>query len=139
MLVFYWQVYFASGILFLTSGLVMLGDKIMKKEEILEKSRKENKDKDYAAIEVENKATKIAALAIVILASIYYISGIVITGNDNKGWYSIIAIFCAILYGYKGIKLHKKFDIVVGIIWLIVSILLIVSYMHSLITGSTIL
>ena len=111
----------------------------MKKEEILEKSRKENKEKDFVAIEVENVAVKIAALAVLILSSIYYISGIVIAGIDNKGWYSIIALYCAIVFGYKGIKLHNKMNLICGVIWLLVSIILIVSYMNALITNSTIL
>ena len=111
----------------------------MKKEEILEKSRNENKKKDFVALEVENKAVKIAALAIVILSTVYYISGIVIAGVDNKGWYSIIALYCAIVFGYKGIKTHNKLDLTCGIIWLIVSIILIVSYMSALISSSTIL
>ena len=111
----------------------------MKKEEILEKSRNENKKKDFVAIEIENQAVKIAALSVVILASVYYVAGIVITGIDNKGWYSIIALYCAIVFGYKGIKMHNKLNIFTGCIWLIVSIILIVSYMHTLITTSTIM
>ena len=34
----------------------------MKKEDILDKARKENKKKDFAVIEIENKAVKIADL-----------------------------------------------------------------------------
>lgn len=50
----------------------------MKKEEILEKARKENKQKDLACIEAENKAVKIAAIAMVFLATIYYALGIIL-------------------------------------------------------------
>ena len=45
----------------------------MKKEEILELSRKENKNKDLAYIEVDNKAYKFAAMAMFVLTAIYFI------------------------------------------------------------------
>ena len=111
----------------------------MKKEEILEKARKENKNKDYALIEAENKASKIAGIAILILSSVYFISGIVITGETNYGWYSILAVYCAILFGLRGIKAHKKTDIFLSIIWAISSILMIYYYFKELISSSTIL
>ena len=111
----------------------------MKKEEILEKARKENKNKDYALIEAENKATKIAGIAIIVLSTVYFISGIMITGKTNYGWYSILAVYCAIVYGLRGIKYHKKLDIFCGVLWTIASILMIFYYFKELISSSTIL
>ena len=111
----------------------------MKKEEILEKARKENKQKDLACIEIERKGGVIAALSILILATIYYICGIFITGKTSYGWYSIIALYCAVVYGYKGIKLKNKTHIFIGIIWLLVTILTTYSYFSDMISSSTIL
>ena len=111
----------------------------MKKEEILEKARKENKQKDLACIEVERKGGVLAAISILILSTIYYACGIFITGKTNYGWYSIIALYCAIVYGYKGIKLKNKTHIFIGIIWLLVTILTCYSYFEQLIKTSTIL
>ena len=111
----------------------------MKKEEILEKARKENKQKDLACIEAENKAVKIAAIAMVFLATIYYALGIMITGKTNYGWYSMIALYCAIVFGIKGIKTKNKFEIICGIIWLLAAVIMIYSYISNLISTSTIL
>ena len=111
----------------------------MKKEEILEKARKENKQKDLACIEVERKGGILAAISILILACIYYICGIMITGNSNYGWYSIIALYCTVMYGYKGIKMKNKLHIIVAIIWLLVTILTAYSYFSNMISTSTIL
>ena len=55
----------------------------MKKEEILEMSRKENKKKDLAVIEIENKAVKIAALSMIILTTIYFCLEIIVQGKIN--------------------------------------------------------
>lgn len=111
----------------------------MKKEEILEKARKENKNKDYALIEAENKASKIAGLSIIILSSIYFVSGILITGKTNYGWYSILAVYCAIVYGLRGIKTHKSLDIFCGVLWTIASIMMIIIYFIELVNSSAIL
>lgn len=111
----------------------------MKKEEILEKARKENKQKDFACIEAERKGAMYAAIAILLLSTIYYIAGIFITGKTNYGWYSIIALYCTIVYGFKGIKTKSKLNIITSIIWLLVTIITTYSYITNLIASSTIL
>lgn len=45
----------------------------MNKEEILEESRKENKKKDVYEIEIENRGSKYAAVAMLILVNVYYV------------------------------------------------------------------
>lgn len=111
----------------------------MKKEEILEKARNENKQKDLAVIEIERKGAMYAAISILLLSTVYYISGIFITGKSNYGWYSIIALYCTIVYGYKGIKEKKKLSIITSIIWLLVTIITTYSYFDSMISSSSIL
>ena len=108
----------------------------MKKEEILELSRKENKNKDLAEIQIENKAIKYGTLSILILTTIYFIMEIVIQGNTNYGWYSIIALYCGVAFGYKAIKTKKKLSIFNAIIWLLCSIILISSYIKTIFAGA---
>ena len=108
----------------------------MKKEDILKASRVENKNKDFAVIEIENKAIKLAALGMLVLASVYYCLEIFIQGNNNYGWYSMLALYCAILYGYKGIKRKNKFEIICMILWTAVAIPLIISYIKSIFAGA---
>ena len=102
----------------------------MKKEEILEMSRKENKNKDVYEIEVENKGCKIAALSMLILISIYYCYEIISGQGQNYTLYSLISIYCTILYGYKAIKLEKrrKLHILCSVLWGFVTIMLILEY-----------
>ena len=102
----------------------------MKKEEILEKSKKENKNKDMYAIQVEAKGANIAGCVIIILAAIYYVYEILTAKGTNPALYSIITVYCAILYGYKAIKIEtrRKLDIITSAIWSILSILLILEY-----------
>lgn len=102
----------------------------MKKEEILEKSRKENNNKDVYAVEVETKACKYAALAMVILAGVYYCYEIFMGKGMNSALYSLITLYCSILYGYKAAKIEKnrKLNACSAIIWGLLSILLILTY-----------
>lgn len=102
----------------------------MKKEEILKKAKEENKNKDYASIEVSNKGAYIAGLSMVILAAIYFSYEIITGKGTNYALYSLLAIYNTVLYGYQAIKSkqRRKLHIVAAIIWGVLSIMLIVSY-----------
>ena len=105
----------------------------MKKEEILEKSKKENKNKDIYALEVETKAANIAGLAMLILAAIYFTYEILSGKGTNYALYSLIAIYDAIMYGYRAIKIkeYRKLNIFTSIIWSLLTILLVVEYFKA--------
>ena len=111
----------------------------MNKEEILEASRSENKNKDYAEIEIENKGVKLAALCTLILATVYFCLEIFVKGETNYGWYSIIALYSAIMYGYKGIKCKKKINIVSAVLWGILAVAFICINIKEVFATSTIL
>lgn len=102
----------------------------MKKEEILEASKKENKKKDVYEMEIELKGASIASICIISLACIYYIYEIITGKGRNDALYSIITLYNAILFTFKGIKFekNKKLNIFTGIIWGLLTITLILSY-----------
>lgn len=89
--------------------------------------------------EAERFGAVIAAVAMAIIAFIYFTLVIVIQGKTNYGWYSMIALYCTIVFGYKGIKLKKKLDVVTAIIWLLMFIMTCIGYIGELINNSTIL
>ena len=102
----------------------------MKKEEVLKASQKENKNKDMYAIEVESNACKIAAVTMLILAMVYYSYEIFSGKGSNPALYSLITIYCSIMYGFKAIKIEKnrKLNAFTSIIWGILTVLLVLSY-----------
>ena len=102
----------------------------MKKEEILEASKRENKNKDVYALEIETKGATYAGLAMVILAAIYFTYEILTGKGTNPALYSIITIYNAFLYGYKAIKVtkYRKTNIFTSVIWGLLTITLILSY-----------
>ena len=111
----------------------------MKKEEILEASRSENKKKDLANIENENRAVKYAAFAVVILATLYFCIEIFVKGKTNYGWYSIIALYNGVFYGYKSIKDKKKIHILNTVLWTILAIGFIAMYLKNIFETQNIL
>ena len=102
----------------------------MKKEEILKKAQAENKNKDYASIEVSNKGATLAGLVMIILAAIYFTYEILMGKGTNYALYSLLAIYNTILYGYQAIKSSekRKSHIFTAVIWGLLTIGLVISY-----------
>lgn len=102
----------------------------MKKEEILEASKKENKKRDAYELEVESKGAQYAALGILLLTTVFYVYEIVTAKGSNPALYALIAIYCSIAYGYKAIKLERarKLHVFTAITWGLVTIMLVIEY-----------
>lgn len=100
----------------------------MKENEISNKEN--NKAKDKHELEVDYKAGTWAAVAMLILACVYYSYEIFTGKGSNPAFYSLIALYCSIFYGFRGIKIEKnrKLNIIISIIWGILSIMLVVAY-----------
>ena len=104
----------------------------MKKEEVLEKSRIENKKRDVYEIEVDNKAGRIASIATILLAFTYFTYEVFTGKGANYALYSILTIYNAVLYGYKSVKIEKcrVLNIISAAIWGLLTVLLILDYFN---------
>lgn len=102
----------------------------MKKEEILEKAKVENKNKDYASIAVSNKGAYLAGLVMIILCAVYFSYEILTGKGTNYALYSLLAIYNTVLYGYQAIKSKEKrgLHVFIAVIWGILTISLAISY-----------
>lgn len=102
----------------------------MKKEEILEASRYENKMKDAYEYEIDAKACRAGAVMMLILALIFYAYEIAIGKGINNALYSLITVFNFAGYGYKAIKVEKsrKLNTIAAIVWGLLTILLMLDY-----------
>lgn len=102
----------------------------MDKEKILENSRRENKGKDMYALEVENQASKIAVVVMLVMALVYYCYEIFTGKGSNPAFYSLISVFNCVLYGYKAAKMeqNRKLSIFTCLVWGILTLLLVLSY-----------
>lgn len=102
----------------------------MKKEEILKKAQKENKNKDYASIAVSNKGAYLAGLVMIILAAIYFTYEILAGKGTNYALYSLLAIYNTVLYGYQAIKTKEKRGLhtFTAVVWGLLTISLVLAY-----------
>lgn len=106
----------------------------MKKEEILEASKKENKNKDIYATEIALKGANYASICTLILTGIYFAYEIFTGKGQNPALYSIIAIYNSVFYGYRTIKIkeNKTINMITSILWGFVTIVLIISYFKNI-------
>lgn len=96
----------------------LLGDMeaIMNKEEILEKSRQENKGKDIYELSAVEQAMKIGILVAAIVGLVIMLFAML--WDDKSGYYSTMAIFFSItgtIHIVKYVKIRKKHEAVIGI------------------------
>lgn len=111
----------------------------MNKEEILAKSRKENKDQDIYEKEVLKLGGNAGAVTAAILATIFFVVQILVGGGMNYGLYAIVFSVSATGFTVKAIKLKRKHEIVVAIMYIILTLLSSTAHIYNLITASTIL
>ena len=82
-------------------------------------------------LEVQSKAFKAGAIGIILLSTTFYIVELAVLGVQNFGWFSIISLYCAIIYTYKSIRMPKKYHWFLGVIWSLATIACIINYvMH---------
>jgi hypothetical protein len=93
----------------------------MKKEEILEKSRQENKNKDIVELEAINKACGIAIIVGLSVCCVINILSVFLKESMN---YESLAIYLSImgtLFLVKYIKLRRKHELLIAILFLLLS------------------
>ena len=100
----------------------------MNKEEILAASRKENKQKDPAALAVYAKGNEIGMIVGVILAFAFYAFEIFMGRGQNYGFFALILAPVATGFIYRAFKLKRKTDIISAIIYTLWAALCVVGY-----------
>ncbi len=104
----------------------------MKKEEILEKSRKENKNKDMVTLQESYKGATYAAIAMVLLAFVYFTYEMLQGKGTNYALYSLICMYNAVLNGWLALKVKesKVLRIINFAIWGLLTIMLVLEYFN---------
>lgn len=95
---------------------------IMTKEEILEKSREENKNKDIATIEAEKKAGSFALITCSIAAAILWFIEVFITKEVNHSLWLVVLIANAAMHFHLFFTMKKKRNLICAILFTISSI-----------------
>lgn len=111
----------------------------MKKEEILERSRNENRNADLYEKEVLIQAGNVSAGVGALMCAVLFVAQVLLYGGTNCGLWAILMSMQAGTSAVKAIKLRRKPDIAWAIINGLLALTLAVLYICSLIKSSTIL
>lgn len=106
----------------------------MKKEEILEKSRQENKNQDIYEKQIITKGGYIGAVCSAILAVAFYIFQILIGQGQNYGLFAIVFCILAVEFTYKYIKLKNKHELLVVILYWIATLCFAAAHIINLLS-----
>lgn len=107
----------------------------MNKDEILEKSRKENKNQDIYENEVIIKGNQYACLASAVLATVFFVIQIFTGGGINYGLYAVVFSMPMGSFWFKFVKLRRKHELLVSIIYTIAVLAFSAAYIYELISA----
>ncbi|MFA6860918.1 MAG: DUF6442 family protein [Bacilli bacterium] len=104
----------------------------MNKEEILKKSQDENKGKDISDLDIQKKGFFLGF----IVCGVIGVVGIILDGYFYKRVpYEILTMFCGFDAGvfiYKYIRLRKSHELLVALIWVLLTICWLTFYILQL-------
>ena len=96
----------------------------MNKDEILAKSRAENKNKDVYEQEILKQASRSAVVVQMAFATLFFVTQILTGGGINWGLWAIVFSTNMTINWVKYIKLHRKHELVIAIAYtLLVSVM----------------
>jgi hypothetical protein len=111
----------------------------MNKDEILAKSREENKNQDIFEKEVLRDAGGIEAIAAAVLATIFFIIQIFVGEGMNYGLYAVVFSIPTTGFIVKSIRMKRKHEIWTAIIYTLLTLALSAAHIYNLITSAKIL
>lgn len=108
----------------------------MNREEILEKSRIENKNQDIYEKEILRRGQSVGALAAGILATIFFIIQIFTGGGMNYGLYAVVFVIPAGSFTVKAVNLKRRHEILVAACYWLMVLLCSGAHIYQLVTGA---
>ena len=111
----------------------------MNKEEILAKSRAENKNKDVYEHEILKQANSCVVKVMSILAGIFFIAQMFLGGGTNWGMWALVFSASMTTFWVKYIKLRCKHELVMAIAYTVIVAVASGYHIYNLIASSTII
>lgn len=108
----------------------------MNKEEILEKSRKENRNKDVYEEELIKQGSAIVNIVMVILATVFFVIQAFTGGGINYGLYAIVFCHAMVLSWIKWRKLRQRQQFLLSLLYTVCVLLFSIVHIYTLITGN---
>ena len=111
----------------------------MDREEILQKSRTENRNQDFYEKEVLKQASTSVVIVMMVLATIFVAIQIIVGGGMNWGLYALVLSANMTTFWVKYIRLRRKHELVIAIIYTLSVAILSGGHIYDLVVSSAIL
>ena len=111
----------------------------MNKDEVLAKSRAENKNKDVFEQEVLKQASRSAVVVQMAFATLFFVTQIFVGGGINWGLWAIVFSANMTINWVKYIKLHRTYELAIAIAYTTIVLVMSGYYIYNLFLSSTIL
>ena len=111
----------------------------MNKEEILAKSRAENKNKDVYEQEVLKQASKGAVVVQLVLAAVFVVTQILVGEGLNWGLWALVFSANMTTFWVKYIKLRRNHELLMAVVYTILVSVMSGYHIYNLIVSSPIL
>ncbi len=108
----------------------------MTREEVLEKSRADNRNQDVYEKDILKTAGNAGAVAAIILASLFFAIQIFMGSGTNYALYAIVFVIWATTFTVKAIRLRRRHEILFAVIYWIFVITLSAAHIYQLIVSS---
>lgn len=110
----------------------------MDKDDILAKSREENKDRDLYKEEINIRASSAGSIVALLLTTVFFILQTILKKEFNFGLYAILFSFGATNFIMRAVCLKRRRDIVFAIIYTLATVVLTVVFTYQLIASSAV-
>lgn len=104
----------------------------MNKEEILQRSRLENQNKDIVELEVINQASSIAVKIGILVCCFLSVVEVIAKDTINYSCWIIYFSMLATIFGIKYIKLKRKHERILTGLFLVCFIIMVIFYVRHL-------
>lgn len=111
----------------------------MNKDEVLAKSRAENKNKDVYEQEILKQANTYAVVVLGVLATLFFVIQILVGGGINYGIYAMVFSGNMTISWVKCIKLKQEKALINAILYTLIVLAFSGCHIYNLITSSNIL
>lgn len=111
----------------------------MDKEEILAKSRAENKNKDIYEQEIIKQAGEVSFAASALLAVVFLMAQIMVGGGPNFGMWAIVFSGWTATFWVKWRKLRRPHELTMALLYTALVLFFSALHIYALISASTIL
>ena len=104
----------------------------MEKEEILARSKQENRGKDMVDLEVSKSGIQIGWIAAVCLLAMVSVVDAMVYERMNSGIFFAVCSGCSAIFAYKYMKLRRKHELFVALLEGAAAILFFISWILQL-------